>query len=589
MSCLVKFGFGGVQDFIAQAKMTRDLATGSRLIQFLSAKKAASEIVSSVTRKAAGGVSSSLRLPAPSPSGGLPAAFPHQFVFRVDDDLRQARTLAERMRRAVQTELKSLSVTHGTFQPFTNVDRAIITQHLGAALDVYWVAIEETGDYTTDFQRLSRLYDDRRHTRTFEQLAPLPTPPGNQTCVQCGLRPAIGQGSASGTGAGLFSSEKDQLCAVCAAKRIWSASAMIAAVPTTYELARQRICRNPRFREHPRLRECLPLSLEEIPESAADLRVPLARLSPYWALIVFDGDRMGRWFRGEFLPRDESLEGLQKKLSGGMSHFSGQVSTLCQAWAEQSVVLLYTGGDDGLVMAPLDFALPLAGRIHEAWRSTVQEVLGATTADGHATTVRPTLSLHLASVHAKSPLQPAVADLHRRLEQAKNLGGRDCFSILADVRSGAPAWMVAGWDQWLTFLASLELFTNWSHEDFVNGARWPAKDVLKDRNQRTLPSKLPHAMLAALERFYQNDGTCIGSRALMGELGRLLGRRVSNSSAAGDPLLKFLEPRTGGVPEAGSNKEPPETGRIGGLEALTSALQVIAFLARELRWESDDE
>ena len=571
MACLVKFGFGGVQDFISQARMTRDLAAGSRLIQTLAIEAA---------QEASNRMGAQVLLP-PLPSSGA-LAYPHQFVFRVEQDLDEAKGNVNKLREDLlskfQEWMKNSLKSHAPgFTLINGVANSIIEQHLKSALEVYWVAIVETGDYSTDYKRLTRLFDDRRHTRTFEQLPPLPTPVGNRTCSQCGLRPRIGRGEAS-HGKALFYA-KDQLCAVCAAKRAWSGSGPpIGEVPNTHLLSRQRF-----FRDFPipqdAIKDKVDLPLEEI--SCAGLREKLGRLSPYWALIVFDGDRMGEWFSGQHIPAGQDLAKFQAELSGVLQEFASGVKDICDELQCQHVYRVYTGGDDGLILSPLDFALPLARCIHEKWWECMHEIeqrIGKS----------PSFSLHLSLLHAKEPLQPAVADLHRRLEQAKDKGGRDCFSILANVRAGSPAWMVAGWSYLDQFVSCVELLGNYRLSDFTGKpVRAPDVHEREKRDLEALSSRVPHAMMEALDRFYEarRPHTLVSQEGLLHEWRRIIKRSRGGTDQAAGELLSFLEPRIQGLPEQGSGKKPPDSqSKITGPEAVRSSLEVMAFMARELRW-----
>jgi CRISPR-associated protein Cmr2 len=594
MSCLVKFGFGGVQDFIAQARMTRDLAAGSRLIQSLSVQAAGSEIIKSLAQAAANRVQGELILPPPADEKGTPPeAFPHQFVFRFEGNLEGACKAGNDLRKSVLQDVEgklcaALKNADGQFQKEEGVkeDDPRLKQHLRSALEVYWVAIEETGDYEKDYKLLTRLFDDRRHTRTFEQIQSFSGEPGNETCSQCGVRPRIGHGTIT-SGKGLFYT-KDKLCVVCAAKRAWSGSG-IDTVPNTYKLSRWRAYMDPVYKKWNDSKDQFDLPLEEV--GNPDLRKDLAKLSPYWALIVFDGDQMGKWFSGEFAPNSADLWSFQVKLAQAMNSFASKVKELCDSnedeQEKQPVFRVYTGGDDGLILSPFDFALPLAEKIHSAWVDCMAKIHGRKKEN----TIAPTLSLHISLLHAKEPLQPAVADLHHYLDQAKEKGGRDCYSILANVRAGSPAWMVSGWKQWPIFVEALESLTNYRMSDFSGSfVRIPNSDERTRRNKVALSARLPHAMMEAMERFYQDDDakTLVSKTALLAEMHRIIGRRSRGGEEHSSAILQFLEPRMDGLPEEGSAKDKPSCSPIRGPEALRSAFEVLAFMARELRWGGEE-
>ncbi len=171
-------------------------------------------------------------------------------------------------------------------------------------------------------------------------------------------------------------------------------------------------------------------------------------LSPYYGLLVMDGDQMGAWISGDHpniptileshhpdyrkaLNLKINLEELKIKrpntpsrhraLTRALTHFSkNQVPKLVK---KHNGLLVYSGGDDVLVLAPLDRILPLAFEIRSVFSSF--ECMGS----------NASLSAGLVIAHYREPLSLVLAEARQSEKEAKNLG-RDRLRISLMKRSG---------------------------------------------------------------------------------------------------------------------------------------------------------
>ncbi len=603
---LLKFGFGGVQAFIAQARKLRDLAEGSRIVSHL-----AGRAVEAARRSGA-----QVLLPVDTSAG-----CPHQLLLRVPGDGDKAGQTGEALQAAVerawtrraQEAIDGSKTAKGLLAGGGGDSHgADLDAHLAHTFQTFWVAVPEEGGFEASFRRLQRLYDARRLTRTFPQL-PGHAPAGGWTCYQCGARPAVVDrkrvAAASRKGDGRWS-RRDRLCAVCLAKREL-AHGRKEPFPSTLRLARDRLFREP-------VRDLLePYGLDEarwielmdrwdVFEERARTGAPggggretgnpagrggekglfekylrlrederirrsYGLLSPYYAMVVFDGDRMGRWLSGEYLDPGTDLEAFQQDLSRALGAFARSWIEVCRTWP--GVFPVYAGGDDGLAVMALDHALPFLRMLRTRWHG---DVAAAVQGQGGA---RPTLSAHVSVVHERAPLQVEVARLHADLERAKERGGRNVFSVRAAPRAGAAACMVAGWDELDPFARAVARLSNWRPADVWGEPRWPEPTVLRRRGAARLPGTLPHKLLAAARPLFKVHGACICLEALGAELERVADRSGGGRGAAG--LVGWLCDRAGRRWPVPPGDVPPITS----WEALESALSVTAFLARQMEWK----
>ncbi len=239
--------------------------------------------------------------------------------------------------------------------------------------------------------------------------------------------------------------------------------------------------------------------------------------SPYYAILLMDGDRMGRWIGGqahedtlrdllhpEVLRALDALDGWEtvlgvRRLFGPSTHAA--LSSALLAYARYSVPwiverehagrVVYAGGDDVLALLPLPSALPAAydlrraysrsyvlveldGRVHREWSGTLN--LAHSLIERH---MGPdaTASAGIALVHHLYPLGAALEQLRRWEQEAKDRCGRDAFVVGVIRRSGP---------------------------DLVFGGKWPLLPQLLEIQaafaRAALPDRTPYLIRELVER-----------------------------------------------------------------------------------------
>jgi CRISPR-associated protein Cmr2 len=576
---LMKFGFGGVQEFIAQSRKTRDLAAGSLILQSM-AKAVAAE---------AQRLGAEVILPQ---QPGV--ACPHQLLLRWNDDHAPP---IEALGKALRAKAKDywqdcvLALVNGQLTSLgVRKDPSLVARQLEQAFEAYWVAVplEREEDYPTAFHDVQQRYELRRFTRTFPQEENPSDPLG--TCAQCGARNAVVDPPKRGFRHGRLD-PRDKLCAVCLAKRLWSYSKFDEAFPSTVHLARDRFFRLPEYQAQRKLleekraeakdwREFQEGTQETDPNVLKAIHKAMeARdsVTAYYVALYFDGNRMGEWFSGEHFAGGQDLKGAQETLSQALASF---VTALRAGASCLRATVIYLGGDDGLVLLPLDYLFPFIRLVRKTWQEHVeqaQEVCAI--AQGER---GPTLSLHASVVHQTAPFQRVIEDLHPALEETKEQGNREAFSISVAPRAGSEAKALFRWEELEALIQAVESFTTWRIEDFPPkgiGAL-PAKSELDDRRRQAFPARLPYVLADGLAPLFDENGALSTGdleTAFDLELSRLLGKREDPTKTA-DKLFDFLRTLAKG----------PQLGELAPRGRLASVLTVLPSLARWLDWESGE-
>lgn len=158
------------------------------------------------------------------------------------------------------------------------------------------------------------------------------------------------------------------------------------------------------------------------------------RPSPYFALLIADGDNMGRVVDSLDTPERH------RAISRSLSQFASEVGQRVEKVYDGALV--YSGGDDVLAF------LPLHTMVDCTWALTkrFEEMLEAyRTLDANGKTISPTLSSGLVIAHHLEPLADTLALAEASERRAKEVSGKHAVSITLSKRSGADRSIAARW------------------------------------------------------------------------------------------------------------------------------------------------
>lgn len=213
----------------------------------------------------------------------------------------------------------------------------------------------------------------------------------------------------------------------------------------------------------------LETALHELPE-----------VSPYLAVLVADGDRMGAAIAN--LPDAE----VNRQFSETLAGFAGHAQTIVQ---QHHGVLVYAGGDDVLALVPVDQCLECARRLHDDFLQRLADY------------GRPSLSVGIAIAHFLENLEDLLEYGRAAERKAKAFPGKNALAVQLRKRSGAPISVCAGWD---------------SQPD----QRWTRFAELM--RHRALPSKLPYDLLKLVDRYDAWDDAATRQEALRCDVLRVI-------------------------------------------------------------------
>jgi CRISPR-associated protein Cmr2 len=477
---LMAVTLGPVQEFISAARRTRDLWFGSYLLSEIS-KAAARELCDR---------GAELIFPSPASPELLKPDTEFNVVNVILAELPGATNPADLWPMVKQSCAKRLSdLADGSVKGLPN-DWFVRDRWKGQLEDVIefyaaWLPLEPGSDYAKRRVELMRLVAGRKACRDFSRWdgewgVPKSSLDGARETVLKALSDSEGQRRARK----LKLSEGEQLDAIGLVKRRggglrqYPSVARVAADPWLRGLTQQeredldRVCltlspfgltrlppgRFPQYADFPhdgavvyetRHAEAVDeAGDDQKPALLAPLRERLNKLwrkygapSPYLAILVADGDRMGKAISGiRDIPE-------HRKFSSALSGFAGKAREIIQSYQG---VAVYAGGDDLLAFLPLDGVIPCARQLRESFCDSLKPCAPDP----------PTLSVGIAVGHMMEPLEDLL-ECGRKAEKAAKKPDRDGLAVAMYPRSGAPAEYRARWscrpDELLKTLADWHL------------------------------------------------------------------------------------------------------------------------------------
>lgn len=178
--------------------------------------------------------------------------------------------------------------------------------------------------------------------------------------------------------------------------------------------------------------------------------------SPYYAILVMDGDKMGK-----HLDHCDD-QGQHQEISKRLGKFADSVDRLVEGHHGR---LVYAGGDDVFAFLPLRTALTAAAKINQRFEDTFPDW------QSFGKKSFPfTMSAGIAVVHHMAPLDWALAEARAAEKAAKKQYGRNAIVVRLLKRSGDSKQMGGRWEtvplvqQWHGYFKDERLSSRMAHD-----------------------------------------------------------------------------------------------------------------------------
>ncbi len=488
-ACLLKLQLGPVQDFIAQARSTRDLWAGSYLLSWLMAHAVQALDRPGVEMIYPVWVGQPLREVLKTEAEWLKqtvANLPNVLLAKLT--VEDPGKLAKAAEQAIREEWARIAdcvwqfCAHNHLQPFGNrarYDRQI-AQFPSVAWQISWEDPQGEELWGHRVGRNSAELAAVRRTRPFEGWGSERSAGGeNNKDSLTGREEAVVGGKAWGKTLpnefkNFFKSD-DWVGALTLVKRLWHRAYLVEKrkfpkeafkMPNTLGVA-----------DHDPFAEVPSHDMDghPFPELEQGADEDGRDGTKYFAVLALDGDQMGAHLR--------SLAG-----AGGHTKFSGDLSAFALTQVAQIVAEfdgrhIYAGGDDVLALLPADTALDCARKLRWQFQKAMGGTLDA--------------SVGLALGHYTTPLQDmvrAAQDAEKRAKRVPEKGGegRQAFALTLFNRSGETVEWGGKWDG-----GAIDLY------DAVN----------EKMQQGVLSARFPHRMIELLQPYLSAPTPLIADHA----------------------------------------------------------------------------
>jgi len=578
-----------VQTFIAQARKTRDLYNGSRLLTDL-IKYALKEIEP---------------FEPIFPAKGLDS-YPNRFVAIIeaenDDEMRK---YGNNLKSKVQSKFEELSLCAAkeTNVNVQNLPKSFYEQ-IKKHLSIQWVAIPYSEEnYNQQYIEIESLLGATKNVRNFEQLEET-----GRKCSICGERNTIfyqnGNNSKFelkpnwdllteeekkiiteynqsliGIHQPLESSEG--LCAVCFTKRFYQnkefpSTAEIALKDSINKLLKDNVFSekikkykdifggdfdyqlffdhnlSEKYFKKQNISPSLVKKAKENLYKIIEHKPSNIKLTTYYALIMFDGDSMGKWLSGTNLKEGTNLYEFHKNLTEALGNFAEETKKIV---TDEKGKIVYAGGEDFLAFINLNYLFDVLITLREKFDELVNQKITCKKENANLS-----FSAGIIIAYYKTPLSEVIHWARKLEKDAKDIDDdKNGLAIAVLKHSGEINKTIIKWSYDNSIAKSIQTIkeiTNYLAADFINNKF--IKNIIEEF-RRFPPKKQQDDLI--------NDMMKI-------ELKRLIKNSISNKSLNEEEKLKISNNLT--------NKLMLFYENIKEIDSFFSLLNISDFIARQL-------
>lgn len=447
---LFMYTIGPVQSYIEQARKTRDLFAGSRILSRLS--ECGMRIIKDLNGE--------IFFPAfksESDTDNKKISYPNRFVALVETaDIDQ---IGDKVDKAVKDKFKEMM----PLEKVSEWKSYIVDEQIENHLRTFWTAVlyDENADYKAQYTELDHNMRSLKNCSVFNQL----NQGTHRKCKLCGQRIS------------LFNKENNEgLCAVCYIKRMYMDEKKRNVFPSTAAVTLAHWIRALRSTDigqkyYEDYKQCFVtpfseqffyqdgISTRNINDSsditkartkAAEINTYMKLTYPdilkrkYYALIAFDGDSMGKWMSGSYFKDVKNFKSDQRTTSTLLGEYADWVHSYLEINGEtpasQLGSVVYAGGEDFFGLVPLENLCDVLKTLRTKFKEMISDKLKAISDNEF------TFSAGVCIAHYKSPLSAVVAETRRMEKKAKEFrDSKDSIAITVMKRSGDINCSVFGW------------------------------------------------------------------------------------------------------------------------------------------------
>lgn len=161
--------------------------------------------------------------------------------------------------------------------------------------------------------------------------------------------------------------------------------------------------------------------------------------SKYYALLMFDGDDMGKWISGAYLKEDVNLESFHNNMSKSLGDYSVAVGKIFEKY---NGLIVYAAGDDNCGFVNLKHLFDLLIELKKEFPH-FEELEKNSLINNN---MKSTLSCGVCIAHYKEPLTRVIEKTRQMERLAKDVPNKDAVAIAVLKKSGDIEKTVFKWN-----------------------------------------------------------------------------------------------------------------------------------------------
>jgi CRISPR-associated protein Cmr2 len=499
MKELFMFTIGPVQGFIAQSRKTRDLYAGSMIL---------SSLIKVCVQRLIDQTGATIIYPYHDPTLNDAQSMPNKFLAELTITDTPREEIGRDIELTARKHFKSLAqntIPEMRLQSIGQDFNASFSEQIETHLEVYWAfQTIQDDDYLSTHKLLNQKLAAIKNYRPFRQL---PDDEKNRKCSITGERDALIFGReytyghnehvpafvnnnkiALSKSPGIQLDKGEGLSAIMALKRFYQS----ASFPSTAEIAAydfiQRVSNMPVTSETRRAwdafkildtdgqllyKENYDVNYLERNGYGTQINLPLLTASysalkaavkkdnismpsPYYAIIQFDGDKMGPTWSGNLLANHNQLKEFQQQLAKQLHVYANEAKSLLVQPVGRSV---YAGGDDFLGFINLNYLFKTISALRNNYRGTVNDEMRPYLAD-YPPELELSFSAGIVIAHYKTPLTEVLSAARTAQAISKEAANRNAFAITLMKRSGEIQQAHMKWGSECSNVALIERITS---------------------------------------------------------------------------------------------------------------------------------
>jgi CRISPR-associated protein Cmr2 len=278
------------------------------------------------------------------------------------------------------------------------------------------------------------------------------------------------------------------------------------------------------------------------------------KLCKYYAILMLDGDSMGRWISGKFLRDKTQLLEFHEKLTDNLGSFAKNVEDIIK---EPRGKLVYAGGDDVLAFINLNYILPVMKDLRAGFPKF--EEFGFEITDNK----KSSASVGITIAHYKTPLSEVLKWVRKMEKEAKLINDdKDAFAIAVLKRSGETRKTIFKW-QYDT-LSVIEIL----------------ESLLRALKQKDFSNTFIKNLGIEFRRLMDEKGKYKNNPLIKTELKRLIGRSCMMTRGPNETKEGFLQRKKRAIDDL-TEKLDMLYKNSKSLDNFLSALDIADFIERE--------